>query len=242
MRNGFMQWVLLMTVLAMTCTVQAAETDTATITRLSQAFSDASASGNAKALDNLLDANVVFMSEDGTLSSKHDIVAGAAPPPKGVRNTLVQSDFQVALHGNVAVTSFTDNATFDTYGQIADDSFRSTEVWLKKDGSWKLVSSQTVEVPIEPSQVHLPTSELGQYVGTYQLAPGHVIRIVQHADGLVIIGRDNKPIPLLTEARDVMFKKELLRVRFVFNRDVKGHIAGFAVRRAGRDLQHFTRS
>jgi len=242
MRHGCLQVFMLMTALAVTSAAHAADTDIATITRLSQAFSDASASGDAKALDNLLDTNVVFMGEDGTLSSKRDIVAGAAPPPKGVSSTLVQSDFHVALHGNVAVTSFTDNAIFVTYGQTANDSFRSTEVWLKEHGSWKMVSSQTVEVPVEPSQVRLPVAELGQYVGAYQLAAGHVMRIERQADGLVIIGRDNKPLALLAEARDVMFKKGLPRVRFVFERDAKGRITGLDVRRAGHDMQHFTRS
>ncbi len=241
MRHGCMQGFMLMTVLAVTCAARAAETDIAAITRLSQAFSDASASGNAKALDDLLDANVVFMGEDGTLSSKHDIVAGASPPPKGVSNTLVQSDFHVALHGKVAVTSFTDHASFETYGQTAHDSFRSTEVWLKEHGSWKMISSQTVEVPVEPPQVRLPAGELDQYVGAYQLAAGHAMRIERQADGLVIIGRDNKPLPLLAEARDVMFKKGLPRVRFVFDRDAKGRITGLDVRRAGHDLQHFAR-
>jgi hypothetical protein len=128
MRQGCMQGFMLVAALVSTSGVLAAETDTAAITRLSQAFSDASARGDAKTLDKLLDANVVFMGEDGTLSSKHDIVAGASPPPAGTRNTLVQSDFHVALHGDVAVTSFTDNATFVTYGQTAHDSFRSTTV------------------------------------------------------------------------------------------------------------------
>lgn len=242
MHHSCMQGFLLMTALAVTCAASAAETDIATITRLSQAFSDASASGNAKALDNLLDAKVVFMSEDGTLSSKHDIVAVAAPPPKGVSNTLVQSDFHVALHGNVAVTSFTDNATFHTYGQTAHDTFRSTEIWLNEQGGWKMVSSQTIEVPVEPPQVRLPEDELGPYVGAYQLAVGHVMRVEQQADGLVIIGRDNKPLPLLAEARDVMFEKGLPRVRFIFDRDGKGRITGFDVRRAGHNMQHFTRA
>jgi ketosteroid isomerase-like protein len=241
MRQGCMQGFVLVAALAVTCGVRAAENDIATITRLSQAFSDASASGNAKALDKLLDANVVFMGEDGTLSSKHDIVAGASPPPKGMSSTLVQSDFHVALHGDVAVTSFTDHATFAIYGQTAHDSFRSTEVWLKEHGDWKMVSSQTIEVPIEPPHIRLPTGELNQYVGAYQLAAGHAMRIERQGDGLVIIGRDNKPLPLLAEARDVMFRKGSPRERFVFDRNAEGRIAGFDVRRAGHDLQHFTR-
>lgn len=242
MRQGCMQGFMLVAALVSTAGVQAAETDPAAIARLSQAFSDASASGDAKTLDKLLDADVVFMGEDGTLSSKHDIVAGASPPPAGTHNTLVQSDFHVALHGDVAVTSFIDNATFARYGQIAHDSFRSTEVWLREHGSWKMVSSQTIEVPIEPPHIQLAVGELEPYVGTYQQAPGHAMRIERQGSGLVIIGRDNKPVPMLAEARDVLFRAGSPRVRFVFARNADGRITGFDVRRAGHDLQHFTRS
>jgi len=241
MRQGCMQGFMLVAALASTCGVRAAETDTAAIARLSQAFSDASASGDAKTLDKLLDADVVFMGEDGTLSSKHDIVAGASPPPTGTHNTLVQSDFHVALHGDVAVTSFTDNATFVTYGQTAHDSFRSTEVWLRKHGGWKMVSSQTIEVPVEPPHIPLAAGELDPYVGTYQLAPGHAMRIERQGNGLVSIGRDNKPVPMLAEARDILFRAGAPRVRFVFSRNADGRITGFDVRRAGHDIQHFTR-
>lgn len=242
MRQGCMQGLMLVAALVATGSARAAETDTAAITHLSQAFSDASASGDAKTLDKLLDANVVFMGEDGTLSSKHDIVAGASPPPAGTRNTLVQSDFHVALHGDVAVTSFTDNATFVTYGHTAHDSFRSTEVWLRKHGNWKMVSSQTIEVPVEPPHIQLAATELDPYVGTYQQAPGHAMRIERQGSGLVIIGRDNKPVPMLAESRDILFRAGSPRMRFVFARNADGRITGFDVRRAGHDLQHFTRS
>jgi len=242
MRQSCVQGFMLVAALAATVGVRAAETDTATIARLSQAFSDASASGDAKTLDELLDADVVFMGEDGTLSSKHDIVAGASPPPAGTHNTLVQSDFRVALHGDVAVTSFTDNATFVTGGQTAHDRFRSTEVWLRKHGSWKMVSSQTIEVPVEPRHIQLAAGELDAYVGSYQMAPGHAMRIERQGDGLVSIGRDDKPVPMLAEARDVMFRAGAPRVRFVFARNADGRITGFDVRRAGHDMQHFTRS
>lgn len=242
MRHVCLRGLMLAAALVATGVVQAAETDTAAITRLSQAFSDASASGDAKALDQLLDDRVVFMGEDGTLSSKHDIVAGASPPPAGTHNTLVQSDLQVALHGDVAVTSFTDNATFASYGQTAHDSFRSTEVWLREQGSWKMVSSQTIEVPIDPRQIPLAENELTGYVGSYQMAPGHVMRIARQGHDLVSIGRDNKPVPLLAEARDLMFRPGTPRVRFVFHRNAAGRVTGFDVRRAGHDMQHFTRS
>jgi hypothetical protein len=68
MRQGCMQGFMLVAALVSTSGVWAAETDTAAITRLSQAFSDASARGDAKTLDKLLDANVVFR-KNGAIST-----------------------------------------------------------------------------------------------------------------------------------------------------------------------------
>lgn len=105
-----------------------------------------------------------------------------------------------------------------------------------------MVSSQTIEVPVEPPHIQLAATELDPYVGTYQQAPGHAMRIERQGNSLVIIGRDNKPVPMLAEARDILFRAGSPRMRFVFARNADGRVTGFDVRRAGHDLQHFTRS
>jgi len=233
----------LLAILAMSAasTTSAADNDIATLTHLSQAFSDASATGDAKTLDKLLDDRVVFMGEDGSLYSKHDIVAGASPPAKGISNKLVQSDFAVQLHDDVAVTRFTDNATFNVYGQVAHERFRSTEVWLRENGGWKMISSQTLAVPEDPPHVSLPAGDLAQYAGSYTMAPGHAIRIEHRGDVLVLIGHDGKPQPLLTEVRDVLFVPGQPRVRWIAERDDAGRITALDRRREGINMQRYRR-
>ena len=120
----------------------------ALIQRRSQEFSDASASGDAKVLANLLDDRVVFMNEGGDMPSKQDIVDGAQPPPAGVKNTLVQQDFKVQLHGDVAVTSFADVSTFQFHGQTLHARYLSTEVWRRESAGWKGGVGQLPEKPV----------------------------------------------------------------------------------------------
>lgn len=112
--------------------VHAAEDVAALIKKQSQEFSDASASGDAATLGKYLDDRVIFMNEGGEMASKKDIVDSAKPSPKNVSNTLEQSDFKVEIHGDVAVTSFTDNSTQHVYGQTLKAKYMSTEVWMKK--------------------------------------------------------------------------------------------------------------
>src|SRR5690349_3504184 len=100
--------LVLLPLLAFATAAAAKDDDAALIRRQSQEFSDASASGDANALGRLLDERVLFMNEGGDMPSKKDIVDGAQPPPPGTSNALTQKDLKIELHGNVAVTSFTD--------------------------------------------------------------------------------------------------------------------------------------
>ncbi len=212
----------------------------ATIKRQSQEFSDASASGDAKVLDKYLDPDVVFVNESGEIGSKQDIVEGATGPTDGITNKLVQSDLVIKLHGNVAVTSFTDNSTVNVSGQTFQARYRSTEVWLKKDGAWKMISSQTLALADDPPQIRLPADVLDQFAGTYDAGPKYVVKIERQGDGLVSATNGGKPQPLLVEAPDVLFTPGQPRLRRIFVRDAAGKITGFNSRREGHDL-HFNR-
>jgi ketosteroid isomerase-like protein len=219
----------------------AVEDDLATITRVSQEFSDASAVGDAKAFEKYLDDDVIFMDESGAISTKHDIVAGATPPTEGISNKLVQSDLDIKLHSNVAVTSFTDNSTVNVYGQISKARYRSTEVWMKKNGAWKMISSQTLALPDDPAHIRLSADALDQYVGNYDAGPKLAIRIERKGDSLLSSTNGGKSNPLLVEARDVLFTPGQPRLRRIFERDATGKVIGFNSRREGHDL-HFKRT
>ena len=233
--------LILLALLAAACPAHAGDNDAAKLKQLSQAFSDASASGDTAALARMLDDRVVFMNEGGELASKRDIVGSApgAPPAKAGanRNVLVQSDWQVQLHGAVAVTSFTDNSTVHFDGQVMHARYRSTEVWLKEAGGWRMISSQTLAVPDAPPAIGLPPAELAQYAGTYTAGPDATVTISRQGNGLLSATNHAQPTPLLVEVRDVLFTASQPRIRRIFQRDGEGRITGFLARREGHDLR-----
>jgi ketosteroid isomerase-like protein len=229
--------ILLVAALALTTQAFAHEDDAALIKRQSQEFSDASASADAKIIEKYLDDDVIFMDESGSISSKHDIVAGLSPPAEGISNKLVQSDWQIKIQGNVAVTSFADNSTMSIYGQSYQARYLSTEVWLKKAGAWRMISSQTLALPADPPAIHLPNDLLDQYAGTYEAGPKLIVRIERKDDGLASTTNGGKTNPLLAEVRDVLFTPGQPRVRRIFERDAAGKITGFIARHEGHDLR-----
>jgi len=216
--------------------IHAAEDIAAKIKRQSQEFSDASASGDTKTLAKYLDDRVVFINEGGEIASKKDLTASSPPGPTSITNKLVQTDFNIELHGNVAVTSFTDNATVHVGDQILKPRFRSTEVWLNEGDAWRMISSQTVALSDDPPAQPLTSSELDEYVGTFQSAPGFTVTITRQGNQLLSATNGAKPALLLAELRDVLFTPGQPRTRRIFERDSGGKVIGFSSRREGHSI------
>lgn len=208
----------------------------AEVKRLSQQFSDASASGDAATLGRLLDDRVVFMNESGELSSRADILASTQPPPAGRHNELVQSDWNFVLQGDTAVTSFTDNGTFTLGDIVTHASFKSIEAWQHKKDGWKMISSQTLAVQNDPAAITLPAAELDQYVGTYSAGMAATVKITRTPRGLESSTNGGAAKELDAEVHDVLFTPGQPRTRRIVQRDAAGHVTGFIARREGHDL------
>ncbi|HEY4145310.1 nuclear transport factor 2 family protein [Pinirhizobacter sp.] len=208
----------------------------AEIKRLSQQFSDASASGDAATLGRLLDDRVVFMNESGELSSRADILASTQPTPAGRHNELVQGDWNFVLQGDTAVTSFTDNGTFTMGDVVLHARFKSIETWQHKKDGWKMIASQTLAVQDDPAAVTLTAADLDQYVGTYSAGMAATVKITRTPRGLESATNGGAAKELDAEVRDVLFTPGQPRTRRIIQRDAAGHVTGFIARREGHDL------
>jgi len=208
----------------------------AEVKRLSQQFSDASASGDAATLGRLLDDRVVFMNENGELSSRAEILAGTQPTPAGRHNELVQSDWNFVLQGDTAVTSFTDNGSFTMGSIVTHASFKSIETWQHKKDGWKMIASQTLAVQNDPAAITLPAADLDQYVGTYSAGMAATVNITRTPRGLKSSVNGGAAKELDAEVRDVLFTPGQPRTRRIIQRDEAGHVTGFIARREGHDL------
>jgi ketosteroid isomerase-like protein len=234
-RRRVLSRVIVFVLLAGCLPAFAAEDVSALIKRQSQEFSDASASGNAKVLDRYLDDRVTFMIEDGSVVSKHDIVASAGPAPQGMSNHLLQTDFNVEVYGTVAVTRFTDQSTVIVAGQASHTNYRSTEVWQKETAGWRMISSQTIAVPQDPPAITLPTTVLDEYAGTYKAGADFTFVITRHGDELTGAVNGGKPYAMKAELKDVLFTPGQPRLRRIVQRDAGGKVVGVISRRDGHD-------
>jgi hypothetical protein len=212
--------------------------DATQLKRLSQAFSDASNTNNVAELASLLDDRVTFVNENGEIATKADLVSGApAPKGSGQTQTLTQRNFKVQLYGKTAVTSFTDHLVQHAYGQLLTEDFLSTEVWLKEAGSWKMISSQTIALQVDPPAVTLPDGDIENYVGTYVAGPGLTVAIARSNGNLTASTNGGPRVKIEAEIRDVFFTPGRPRIRRIFQRNAAGTIVGFVSRHEGHDIR-----
>jgi ketosteroid isomerase-like protein len=205
--------------------------------RQTQEFSDAGKAGDAAAMDRLLDPDVVFTNENNETSTKKDLVSGAKPSAAGVKSSLKVTNWHLQQFGDVAVAHFVDALTQDFHGQTLHAEFFSTETWKKEQDGWKMIASQTTQVPHDPPGVTLPTKLLDEYVGTYSASSDFSFIFTRKGNDLFAAASGGgQPTLQKVELADVLFTPGTPRTRKIFQRDAGGKITGFLYRRDGSDI------
>jgi ketosteroid isomerase-like protein len=202
-------------------------------------FARASQSGDKAVFAKYLDAAVVFTNETGETASREDLLSGPAgrtgPLPK---NEIV--DWMLRAQGDVATATFTDVVTVDYFGHAVENRYRSTEVWAHRPDGWKMIASDTAYVPHDPPSMPVSGTDLDQYVGVYQFAPGRQVMITRTAGGLAASTNGAPAVPMAFEVRDVAFSIGGGTARRLFLRGPTGRVVGYVSSRNGTDL-HFDR-
>jgi ketosteroid isomerase-like protein len=214
----------------------AAEDVRALLKRQTQELVDAIGAGSAEVWDRYLDPDVRYVDETGTVSTKKEMVEQTKPLPTGVSGTIRITDFDAAVHGDVAVTTYVDDESENFHGHELHCRYRTTDTWKKTREGWRLIAGQVLALREDPPSVTLSPALRREYAGTYVLAPGIAYEIRGAGDKLEGQQTGRKPETLLAEAPDVLFVPGRPRYRYVFLRDAGGAIVGFAQRREAWDL------
>jgi len=148
------------------------------------------------------------------------------------------SDLVVHRIGALAVTSFIHERVTDYPGQTLHTRYRSTETWTRQAGVWKMLTLQSLELPLDPAPAALSPALLNDYVGEYAATAGASVKIARSGDHLEITQAGEKPVALTAMARDAFFISGRPRTTILFQRNPypSGRLVGYFVRREGRDL------
>lgn len=112
---------------------------------LERGWNDAFYRGDADFIAGLLADEFVATYDDGSRGDKARELELVATFDQQVLSA-VQDDFRVAIYDDTAVVWFTLHLVGIRQGQEAELTLRYTDVWVRRDGGWRCVSTHSTRV------------------------------------------------------------------------------------------------
>lgn len=202
-----------------------------------QTLVDAIAPGNKAPWSEDLDQSFIRMDENGTVSTKEELLREIEPLPAGLVGHIKVENFRVRQTGELAVTAYEMQESLDYHGQPLHTRFRSVDTWLRTGQSWRLMAQHVAAELKDPPAIKLTSDELCGYAGKYQLTPEIQTTIKCVADGLEAQREGRPKVAYRPEVRDLFFAPGQPRSRRLFQRGPDGSVVSFVDRREGEDIR-----
>ena len=192
--------------------------------------------GDTTVWSTYLDENWYIITEDGSGFHKHDFLKGFGPFPNGYsgRINIIKPVF--VFHDNIAVLHYVADEYEQVYNQQLHTSYATANTWYQAGNSWKMIASQTFEIPQLPQSMGiLDAGTLKDYTGTYQLTDTVSCTVSLEGNQLYLQKKLRKKEALQPETVNVFFRQSDTRGRKIFVQNEKGELQ-LLERRNGQDL------
>ena len=176
----------------------------------------------------------IFADEKGRNLNKTQLIADIGPLPKGYSGTIKVAKAQSVVHGDTAILSYDLDETETIFGQKLTARYHVTDTWLRRDGSWQIVSSQAMRYYEDPAVARIDPKKFTGFSGTYELAPGQTRRIFSEGESLYV-ERNGKREQLLPEGSEIFFRKGV-EGRILFRYADNGKVDALIDRRNNEDV------
>lgn len=124
------------------------EKDVATLTRLSNEWDKAIWLKNERAIADNMAEDFRQIDGYGNLETKQSFVAGIVDPKLTI-NPYTVEEFDVRLYGDTALLSGRSHLTGTYDGKTFESNYRYIDIYVRRGGSWKIVSVQVTKFPPE---------------------------------------------------------------------------------------------
>jgi ketosteroid isomerase-like protein len=115
------------------------------IVALEKAWNQAYKLGDTRALDKLLDDQIVLINDDGTIQTKADFLA-SVKPAKSQEQQVAPESMSVHVFGNTAIATGVFRAKGVEAGKPYTRRERFVDTWVYKDGNWVCVATDATPV------------------------------------------------------------------------------------------------
>lgn len=115
------------------------------IIALEKAWNQAYKLGDTRALDTLLDDQIVLINDDGTVQTKAEFLAGVKPD-KSQEQQVAPESMSVHVFGNTAVATGVFRAKGVEAGKPYVRRERFVDTWVYKGGQWVCIATNATPV------------------------------------------------------------------------------------------------
>lgn len=205
------------------------------LVRREQELFDAVSSGNAAPWKRYFADDCVFFDEKGRNLDKPALIADITPLPKGFSGQIKVLHPESRIFSDTAILSYDLDETETVFGQTMTARYHGTDTWYRRNGVWQIIACQMFRYYEDPAPGKVDAAKLSDYVGTYQLSPDDVVKIITEDGKLYRTRGDDSRVELICESGDLFFRKGV-EGRILFRRDNNDKVDAFINRRNNEDI------
>ena len=206
--------------------------------RIQREMIDTSLRGDKSAFERYTADTYIETDFNGAVTTRARILDNFLTPPPSMKPTLEIQDVQVQVYGDTAVMSSRGNYRAEANGQKITNSFRTTDVWLRRDGRWQMIASHDSQIPPERVAVNVDPKIFDAYVGAYEISPGLVFTVTREGDKLMGQSTGEKKLHELLAQNETTFFIKGDPDLDIFVKDEKGQVTHMIFRSMdGRELK-----
>ncbi|WP_158944314.1 DUF4440 domain-containing protein [Granulicella sp. S190] len=215
--------------------VDAPKITEAELVRRTQQLYDAVAPGNQAPWKLYFADDAILFDEKGRSMDKPALMEDLQPLPAGYSGTIRVMNAKSRFAGDTAVLSYDCDEVETVFGRELHARYHTTDTWVYRGQTWQIIASQTFRYYEDPAAGKVSEAKLKDYVGSYELAPGHTMTVTNQGNELYGQRSSGKPYRLLPESPDMFFRAGV-EGRTLFHRDDAGHVDMVIDRRNNEDL------
>jgi len=139
------------------------------LVRRTQELFDAVVPGNQEPWKKYYADDCLFADEKGRQMDKTKLIADISPLPKGYSGTIKVVNPSSRIIGDTAILSYDCEETETVFGQHLTARYHGTDTWLRRNGTWQIVASQTMRYYEDPAIGRADPAKFPEFSGIYEL-------------------------------------------------------------------------
>ena len=204
------------------------------LVRRTQELFDAVVPGNQEPWKKYYADDCLFADEKGREMDKTKLLADISPMPKGYSGTIKVVKPVSRIIGDTAILSYDCDETETVFDQPLTARYHGTDTWLRRNGTWQIVASQTMRYYEDPTIGRADPAKFPEFKGVYELAEGQTRKVFVEGD-ILFIERNGKREQLFPESADIFFRKGV-EGRILFRSGADGKVDALIDRRNNEDI------